>query len=84
MVEVKGSTMAKKIKAPRQPTVRRSVTAPADHMAAWEDKMAADGYDEFSAWLGDILNKSLPKDVRDSLSARPGRGAKKKSENQDN
>lgn len=76
--------MAKKNSVPRQPTVRRGVTAPADHMAAWEAKMAADGYDEFSAWLGDMLNKTLPKDVRDSLSLRPGRGAKKKSENQDN
>ena len=52
---------------------RRNITQPDDWWRAWEQQAAADGM-ELSAWIGRLINKTLPKAVRESLSVRVAKG----------
>jgi hypothetical protein len=55
---------------------RRNTTQPADWWAAWEEAAKAAGID-LAVWIGRQCNKALPKQIRDSLSVRAGRGRPK-------
>lgn len=52
---------------------RRNITQPADWWRAWEQAAESAGMD-LSAWIGKKVNRSLPREVRATLSGRVGRG----------
>lgn len=54
-----------------QPSVVRRFSQPADWDRAFRDAAEAAGM-SLSAWIGEACKKQLPRDVRKSLSERPG------------